>query len=118
MYKGALAMGKLRDSGNDLLSHSASSDDLAFSDFHLFPKFKTFVSGKCFTSNDEVERVINKYFHNLPDLHFLERILMLEKRWTKCNEVKGDYVEKKSFFNRKSQSFIVSPRAFHLTLVM
>ncbi|GFW16651.1 hypothetical protein TNCV_2352731 [Trichonephila clavipes] len=48
MHKGALAMGKQLDSENDLLGHSAFSDDLASSDFHLFPKFKTFVSVKGF----------------------------------------------------------------------
>lgn len=94
VHKGALAMGKLRDLRYDLLDHPPYSPDLAPSDFHLFPNLKKFVSGKRFASNEEVERAVDEYFHNLPDSHFREGILMLEKRWIKCVELKGDYVEK------------------------
>ncbi|GFY00012.1 hypothetical protein TNCV_1341101 [Trichonephila clavipes] len=55
-------MGKLQDSGYELLDHSPSSNDFAPSDFHLFPNLKTFVSGKCLASNEEVERATDKYF--------------------------------------------------------
>lgn len=94
VHKGALAMGKLRDLGYDLLGHPPYSPDLAPSDFHLFPNLKKFISGKRFASNKEVEGAVDGYFHSLPDSHFREGIQMLEKRWTKCVEVKGDYVEK------------------------
>ena len=50
------------------------SPDLAPSDFHLFPNLKKFVSGKCFVSNEEVERVVDEYFNSLPDSHFWEII--------------------------------------------
>jgi hypothetical protein len=36
-------------------------------------------SKKPFASNEEVERAIDGYFHSLPESHFQEGILMLEK---------------------------------------
>ncbi|UYV72366.1 hypothetical protein LAZ67_9002791 [Cordylochernes scorpioides] len=36
-----------------------------------------------FISKEEVERAVDEYFNSLPDFHFLEGILILEKRWTK-----------------------------------
>lgn len=93
-HKGALAMGKLQDLRYDLLGHTPYSPGLAPSNFHLFPNLKNFVSGKHFASNEEVEKVVNEYFNSIPDSHFREGILMLEKRWTKCVEVKGNYIEK------------------------
>ncbi|UYV63438.1 POLK [Cordylochernes scorpioides] len=59
-------------------------------DFHLFPHLKKFVSGKGFASNEEVERAVDEYFNSLPDSHFQERILILEKHWTKFVEVKRE----------------------------
>lgn len=94
VHKSALAMGKLRDLGYDLLGHPPYSPDLAPSDFHLFPNLKKFVSGKRFSSNEEVELAVDDYFNSLPESHFREGILKLEKRWTKCIEEQGDYVEK------------------------
>ncbi|XP_014481491.1 PREDICTED: histone-lysine N-methyltransferase SETMAR-like [Dinoponera quadriceps] len=85
---------KQRDLRYDLLGHPPYSPDLAPSDFHLFPNLKKFVSGKHFASNEEVERAVDEYFNSLPESHFREGVLMLEKRWIKCVEVKGDYVEK------------------------
>ena len=36
----------------------------------------------------------NAYFKDLKKSYFLEGIHKLEKRWTKCIELKGDYIEK------------------------
>ena len=37
---------------------------------------------------------VNVYFEDLQENYFNQGIDMLEKRWTKCIEVSGDYVEK------------------------
>ncbi|XP_014483746.1 PREDICTED: uncharacterized protein LOC106746967 [Dinoponera quadriceps] len=92
--KHVLTMGELRDLRYDLLDNPPYSPDLAPSYFLLFPNLKKFVSGKRFASNEEVERTVDEYFNSLPESHFREGIPMLKKRWTKCVEVKGDYVEK------------------------
>ncbi|UYV61167.1 SETMAR [Cordylochernes scorpioides] len=78
-HKRVLAMAKLRDLKYDLLGNPSNSPDLASSDFHIFPYLKKFVSGKRFTSNEEVERAVDEYFNRLPDSHFQEGIQILEK---------------------------------------
>ena len=90
-------MEKLRYLSYDLLGHPHYFPDLAPSDFQLFPNLKKFVSGKHFMSS-EVKKYLNEYINSLTDSHFREGILVLEKCWAKCVEVKGDYVETKSFF--------------------
>ena len=77
-----------------MLSHPPYSPYLVPSDFHLLLNLKKFVSEKCFVSNEEVQRAIDEYFNTFSDSHFREGMLLLEKRWTKYVEVKGDYVEK------------------------
>ena len=52
-----LAIEKLQDLRYYLLGHP----DLAPSDFHLFPSMKKFVFGKCFASNEEVERAVDVF---------------------------------------------------------
>jgi len=47
-------MGKLRDLYYELLEHPPDFPDLAPSDFCLFPKLKLFLTGQCFSSNQEV----------------------------------------------------------------
>lgn len=93
-HKNALAMVKLKDLKYELLEHPPYSPDLAPSDFHLFPNLKKFVAGKRFLSNEEVIAAVNAYFEDLPKTHFMDGIKLLEKRWRKCIEVKGDYIEK------------------------
>jgi len=87
-------MGKLRDLKYELLEHPPYSPDLVPSDFHLFPNLKKFVAGKRFLSNEEMIAAVNAYFEGFPKTHFRDGIKLLEKRWKKCIEVKGDYVEK------------------------
>ncbi|UYV68429.1 hypothetical protein LAZ67_5004294 [Cordylochernes scorpioides] len=56
----------------------------------LFAKVLTLY--KCGISIGKTLRFLHdEYFNTLPDSHFQEGILILEKRWTKCFEVKGDY---------------------------
>jgi histone-lysine N-methyltransferase SETMAR len=38
----------------EVFEHPAYSPDLALSDFHLFPKFKEFLGGRHFKSDEEV----------------------------------------------------------------
>ena len=37
---------------------------------------------------------VNDYFEELPENYFNQGVELLEKHWTKCIEVSGDYVEK------------------------
>ena len=44
--------------------------------------------------DDEIVSQTNTYFEDLEKYYFLEGIQKLEKRWTKCIELKDDYIEK------------------------
>ena len=85
---------KLTELRFELLSHLAYSSDLAPLDYHLFPKLKTFLAGQKFESNEEIIQEANKYFGGLEETHFFERIANLEKHWSKCVQLREDYVKK------------------------
>ncbi|CAK1602432.1 unnamed protein product [Parnassius mnemosyne] len=88
------AMSKIKELKYDLLPHPPYSPDLAPSDFHLFLKLKIFLDGQKFVTNDEVIAAVEDYFAGLERNHFMEGITALERRWNKCVEVHGYYVEK------------------------
>ncbi|QQP58373.1 Putative mariner transposase [Caligus rogercresseyi] len=89
-----VSMAKFYELRYELLPHPPYSPDLAPSDYFLFPNLKKWPAGKRFYSNNEIISQTNKYFEDLEKSYFLEGIKKLEKRWTKCIELKGDYVEK------------------------
>jgi len=47
-----------------------------------------------FASNEEVIAETETYFKEFDQSYFLNGIKILEYRWAKCIELKGDYVEK------------------------
>ena len=89
-----VSMAKFHELRYELLPHPPYSPDLAPSDYFLFPNLKKWLGGKRFYSNDEIISQTNTYFEDLEKSYFLEGIQKLEKRWTKCIELKGDYIEK------------------------
>lgn len=93
-HSSATVQQKLTELKFEIVPHPPYSPDLAPSDFHLFLKLKTFLAGKRFWSNEEAIDAVNCYFADLEESHFQEGIEKLEKRWTKCVEIRGDYVEK------------------------
>ena len=70
------------------------SPDLARSDFHLFPALKKNLGERHFGSNTEVKQVVQRFFHIQSPDFFLEGFLKLIKRYDKCLNVLGTYVEK------------------------
>lgn len=94
VHSSRVAQQKLAELRFQLLPHPAYSPDLAPSDYHLFPKLKTFLAGRKFESNEDVIQKVNQYFESIEAIHFREGIAKLEKRWGKCVELRGDYVEK------------------------
>lgn len=93
-HSSTVAQAKLHELRYELLPHPPYSPDLAPSDFFLFPNMKKWLAGKRFTSNDEVKCETEAYFGDLNKSYFTEGIKKLEYRWTKCIQLKGDYVEK------------------------
>jgi len=93
-HKSVLATEKLRDLHYELLEHPPYSSDLAPSDFCLFPKFKLFLAGQSFSSNQEAIAAVVGYVADLTKNHYRDGIMALKRRWNKCINLKGDYVEK------------------------
>jgi histone-lysine N-methyltransferase SETMAR len=92
VHSGRVASQKLSDLKFQVLPHPPYSPDLAPSDYHLFPKLKTFLAGQKFQSNEDVMKCVNDYFEGLEENHFREGIKKFEKRWGKCVELRGDYL--------------------------
>lgn len=80
-------MGELNDLRHKLLPHPPYSPDFLFSDM------KKWLGGMIF-ANDEIITQTNAYVQDLDKSNYLEGIKTLEKRLTKCMELKEDYVEK------------------------
>jgi len=80
--------------GFEILPHPPYSPDLAPSDFFLFGNLKKNLRGKRFNGDNEMQSAISDYFEGIDSDYFLNGLKALEKRWKKCIEVFGDYVEK------------------------
>ena len=80
--------------GFESLPYPPYSPDLAPSDYYLFQNLKRWVCGRRFESNEEVEWETEGYFRSVDKSYYLEDIKMLEDRWTRCIELKEEYIEK------------------------
>lgn len=80
--------------GFEILPHPPYSPDLAPSDFYLFPKLKENLRGRVFSSNDDVISAVNTWVNDQDRVFYEYGLKKLEKRWQKCIDVCGDYVEK------------------------
>lgn len=89
-----IAMATIHDCGFELMSHPPYSPDLAPSDYHLFPNLKKSLAGQRFVSNDEVMEATEEFLRAKDTPFFQAGIQALERRWAKCVELGGDYVEK------------------------
>ena len=94
VHTAQVAVAEATKCGFELLPHPPYSPDLAPSDFYLFPKLKSHIRGRHFESDDDVIKAVESYLKDQNEAFYHEGIGMLEHRWTKCIEVKGDYVEK------------------------
>ncbi|UYV63735.1 hypothetical protein LAZ67_2005461 [Cordylochernes scorpioides] len=79
--------------GFEVLEHPAYSPDLAPSDYFLFGLPKKELKGKRFDSDEDVQRVVQDFFHTLPKSAYKEGIYKLPERWRRCIESQGDYFE-------------------------
>jgi len=93
-HRSDVAMAAIRDAGFELMNYPPYSPDLAPSDFYLFPKLKEEIRGKKFEDDSEVMAAVEAFFEGQDKEFYKKGILGLEKRWTKCIDLKGDYVEK------------------------
>ncbi|KAI5729332.1 hypothetical protein M8J76_001449 [Diaphorina citri] len=63
-------------------------------DYFLFSNLKIWISGKRFTSKDDVSAPKKRYFEDFDGSCYLEGLKMWQGRWVKCVALKIDQVEK------------------------
>lgn len=96
-HKTVDAMTKLGELGYELLPHPPYSPDLTPGEFYLLLKFERWLHGKELQSDEEdVESEIDAYFDDFDESYYLVAVKMLEKRWMKCIELKGEYIDDQS----------------------
>ena len=79
---------------NDILPHPPYSPDLAPCDFFLFPKLKEHLKGHHYTSDAEVQADVSRWCREKTPDFFADGMQQLVRRWRKCVDRDGDYVEK------------------------
>ncbi|UYV65926.1 hypothetical protein LAZ67_3005900 [Cordylochernes scorpioides] len=72
--------------GFEVLEHPAFSPDLAPSDYFLFGLLKKELKGKRFDSDEDVQKVVQDFFHTLPKSAYKEGIYKFPERWRRCIE--------------------------------
>lgn len=93
-HKAGVAMAAIHDAGFECLEHPPYSPDLAPSDFYLFPRLKEDLRGHKFANDSEVMAAVEAFLKSPEKYFFFNGIRGLEKRWTKCVDLLGDYVAK------------------------
>lgn len=91
-HKSIATMAKLHELGFELLPHPPYSPDLAPSDY-LFADLKKMLAGKKFGSNEEVIAETEAYFKAKDKPFYKKGVEMLERRWTDCITLEGNYVD-------------------------
>ncbi|UYV79122.1 hypothetical protein LAZ67_17001171 [Cordylochernes scorpioides] len=77
--------------GFEVLEHPAYSPDLAPSDYFLFGLLKKELKGKRFDSDEDVQKVVQDFFHTLPKSAYKEGIYKLPERLeTMYRKPRGD----------------------------
>lgn len=89
-----LTQARIAELGWELLEHPAYSPDLAPSDYHLFGPLKKHLGGKHFEGDNDVQQEVRTWFRCQPKHFYAAGIGALIKRWDKCINVDGDFVEK------------------------
>lgn len=93
-HKARVAMAAIQDASFELLKYPPYSLDPSPSDCHLFPRLKEHLRGKKYLNDKEVIAAVEAYLESREKYFFFNGIRGLEKRWIKCLDLLGDYVEK------------------------
>jgi len=80
--------------GWDIITHPPYSPDLAPCDYHLFPKLKEYLAGRCFSDDDEVKVAVQHFLNEMAASRYDMGIQKLPLRLQKCIDQNGNYVEK------------------------
>ncbi|UYV64708.1 hypothetical protein LAZ67_3001722 [Cordylochernes scorpioides] len=101
--------------GFEVLEHPAYSPDLAPSDYFLFGLLKKELKGKRFDSDEDVQKVVQDFFHTLPKSAYKEGIYKLPERWRRCIEsqdckfkIKRNFLRDIYFYLKKKYLTVVA----------
>ncbi|KAL4092242.1 hypothetical protein QTP88_026776 [Uroleucon formosanum] len=78
----------------EVFPHPPYSPDLAPSDFHLFPRMKTWLGTQRFDDDEELRVRVTEWFRSQAANFYDDGISKLVHRYDKCLNLFGDYVEK------------------------
>ena len=79
----------------EILNHPPYSPDLSPSDYYLFGSLKNELRGINYPNKEELEFAIRAWFDKQEPDFFSKGIYKLVERWKSCQEVEGNYFEKK-----------------------
>jgi len=77
-----------------VFDHPPYSPDLAPSDYHLFPNMKTWLATQRFDDDAELQAGMNEWLKSQAAKFYDDGINKLVRRYDKCLNLNGDYVEK------------------------
>jgi len=80
--------------GWEVFDHPPYSPDLAPSDYHLFPKMKTWLATHRFDDDAELQAGVNEWLKSQAAKFYDDGINKLVHRYDKCLNLNGDYAEK------------------------
>ena len=80
--------------GWEIFPHPPHRPDLAPSDYHLFGPLKRHLGGQKFDTDEALINEVNDWMAKLDGTFFREGIHSLARRWQKCIDRQGDYIEK------------------------
>ena len=69
------------------------SPDLTHSDYYLFAGLKKMLAGKGFGENEEVIAETEAYFEAKDKSFYKKGVEMLQRRWTDCITLEGNYLD-------------------------
>ncbi|CAO4367508.1 unnamed protein product [Caenorhabditis nigoni] len=78
--------------GWTILPHPPYSPDLAPSDYHLFSHLQRHLSGKKFTSRQDIKTALTSFFNSQPPEFWKQGIHNLVERWQKVIDNNGHYL--------------------------
>ena len=86
--------------GFKLNNHPLYSLNLPISDYFLFPNMKKHLAENWYQTSYDVLSAVVKFFGGQEDNFYTTGIQALQRRWKKCTDRRGDYVEKYNAFGQ------------------
>ena len=91
-------MDAVEQNGYELIPHPTYSQDLAPTDYFLFPNLKKDIRGRHFRSNKEVVVAVEEWVRDKDPSFFSSELMALEHPWSKCIILEGNYIEKEEIY--------------------